>query len=54
MGDTGPGQKNSLFSLISQQPDINKTYLHVEDPYEAKHQLLLNIHESKDKSILMI
>ena len=54
IGGTGPGQKNSLFSLINQQPDINKTYLHAEDLYEAKYQFLLNINESKAKSILMI
>ena len=25
-----------FFNLISQQPDIDKIYLHAKDPYEAK------------------
>ena len=28
--------KKSLFNLISDQPDINKTYLYAEDQYEAR------------------
>ena len=35
----------SLFNLISDQPDIEKTYLNVKDPYEATYQLLINIRE---------
>ena len=32
----------ALFNLICCQPDINKIYLYAKDPYEAKHQLLIN------------
>ena len=38
----GSGKTISLFNLISQQPDINKIYLYAKDPYEAKHQFLIN------------
>ena len=37
---------NSLFDLITQQPDIDKTYLYAKDPCEAKYQLLINTQES--------
>ena len=30
-------KKNSFFNLISHQPDIDKIYLYVKDPYEAKY-----------------
>ena len=33
---------NSLFNLISHQPDIDKLYLYTKDGNEAKHQLLIN------------
>ena len=33
-------------NLISQQPDIDKIYLYAEDPYETKHQFLINKRES--------
>ena len=29
----GSGKTNSLFNLISQQPDIDKIYLYPRDPY---------------------
>ena len=29
------GETNSLFNVISQQPEINSIYLHAQDPYEA-------------------
>ena len=32
------GKVNLLFNLISQQPDVDKTYLYGKDPCEAKHQ----------------
>ena len=35
-------KKNSLFNVISHQPDIDKIYLHAKDSYEAKYQLLIN------------
>ena len=40
------GITNQLFNLISQQPDIDKTYLYAKDPYEAKYQFLVNKRES--------
>ena len=42
VGDLGSGKTNSLFNLISYQPDIDKIHLDAEDPYEAKYQLLIN------------
>ena len=36
------GGKNSLFNLISRQPDIDKIYLYAKDLYEAKYQFLIN------------
>ena len=42
IGGSGSGKTNSLFNLINYQPDIDKMYLYVKDPYEAKYQLLIN------------
>ena len=47
IGGSGSGKTNSLFNLISHQPDINKIYLYVKDQFEAKRQLLINKRESK-------
>ena len=41
-GGSGLRKTNSLFNLISQQPDIDKTYFYAKDPYETKNQLLIN------------
>ena len=46
-GGSGSGGANSLFNLISQQPDIDKIYLYTKDPYEGKYQLLNNQRERK-------
>ena len=46
-GGSGSGKTNSLFNLISQQPDIDKIYLYVKDRYEAKYEFLINKRESK-------
>ena len=46
IGGSGSGKTNSLFSLINQQPDIDKIYLYIKDPYEAKYQFLINKRES--------
>ena len=43
---SGFGKTNSLFNLISQQPDIDKIYIYAEDPYEAKYQFLINKQDS--------
>ena len=40
------GKTNSLFNLISQQPDFDKIYLYFKDAYKAKYQFLTNKQES--------
>ena len=35
-----------IINLINEEPDIYKIYLHAKDPYEAKHQFLINKRES--------
>ena len=44
--DSGSGKANSLLNLINQQPNIDKIHLWAKDPYEAKHQFLINKQES--------
>ena len=40
---SGSGKTNVLLNLIKhQQPDIDKIYLYVKDPFESKYQLLIN------------
>ena len=39
------GKTNALLHLINNQPDIDKIYLYVKDPYEAKYQYLINKRE---------
>ena len=46
IGGSGSGKTNSLFNLISHQPDIDKIYLYAKDPCEAKYQLLINKHKN--------
>ena len=41
-GGSGSRKTNSLFYLISHQPDIDKIYLYAKDRYEAKYQMLIN------------
>ena len=48
IGGSGSGKINSLFNLINQPPDIDKTYLYAKDPYEAKYQFLINKQESTE------
>ena len=38
IGSYRSGKTNSLFNLISHQPDIDKIYLYAIDPYEAKKE----------------
>ena len=45
-GGSASGKTNSLFNVISHQPDIDKIYLYAKDPFEAKYQLLTNKRES--------
>ena len=42
IGSSGSGKTNSLFNLLSHQPDIDKIYLNGKDSYEAKHEFLIN------------
>ena len=46
IGTSRSRKTNSLFNLVSHQPNINKIYLYAKDPYEAKNQLLVNKRES--------
>ena len=42
-GGSGSGKTNVLLNLIKhEQPDIDKIYLYVKDPFESKYQLLIN------------
>ena len=36
IGGSGSGKTNALLNLINNQPDIDKIYLYVKGPYEAK------------------
>ena len=46
IGCCGSGKTSSLFNLINQQPDIDKTYLYTKDQYEANWQFLINKREN--------
>ena len=46
IGSSGSGKTNELLSLINNQLDIDKIYLYVKDPYNAKHQFLINKREN--------
>ena len=46
IGGSGSGKTNTLLNLINNQPDIDKIYLYVKDPYEDKYQCLINNRES--------
>ena len=39
---------DAFLDLINNEPDIDKTYLYVKDPYKAKYQCLINKQESAD------
>ena len=45
VGGCGSGITNALLNLLSNHPDIDKIYLCVKDPYEAKYQYLINKRE---------
>ena len=45
IGGSGTGKTNALLNLIHNQPDIDKIYLYVKDPYEDKYQYLINKRE---------
>ena len=46
IGGSGSGKTNVLLNLINNQPDNDKMYLYVKDPYEEKYQFLINKRES--------
>ena len=46
IGGSGSGKTNALSNLIKNQPDINKIYLYVKDPYEGKYQFLIKKREN--------
>ena len=46
IGGSGSRKANVLLNLIENQPDIDKIYLYVKDPYGAKYQYLTNKTES--------
>ena len=46
VGGSGSIKANALLNLINHEPDIDKIYLYAKDPFEAKHQLLINERES--------
>ena len=46
IGVSGSGKTYVLLNLIkNQQSDIDKIYWYVKDPFESKHQLLINVRE---------
>ena len=45
IGGSGSGKTNGLLNLIKQQPDIDKIYSYVKDPYDVKYQCLINKRE---------
>ena len=45
IGGSRSGKTNALLDLIRNQPDIDKAYLYVKDPYKAKCQYLINKRE---------
>ena len=47
-GGSGSGRTNSLFNLINHQPDVDKIYLYVKDPYKPKYQFLINKREKRE------
>ena len=46
IGGSGSGKTNVLLNFLGKQPDIDKIYLYAEDPFEAKHQYLIQIREN--------
>ena len=41
VGGSGSVKTNTLLNLINNQPDLDKIYLCVKDPYEAKYHYLI-------------
>ena len=49
IGGSGSGKTNALLNLINNQPDTDKMYLYVKDPYEVKYQHLINKQTSESR-----
>ena len=47
IGGSGSGKTNVLLNLIENQLYTDKIYLYTKDPYEAKYQYFINIHEKE-------
>ena len=45
IGGSGYGKTNVILNIINNEPDIDTIYLYAKDPYEAKHQYLINKRE---------
>ena len=41
IGGSGSEKTNTLLSLINNQQDIDKIYLHSKDPYQDEYQFLI-------------
>ena len=42
IGSSRSRKTSALLNSINNEPDADKIYLYAKDPYEAKHQLLIN------------
>ena len=51
IGGSGSGETNALLNLINQQPDIDKMYLCIRDPFELNYQLLISKREKAKLAI---
>ena len=45
IGGFGSGKINALSNLLNNQADIDKIYLYVKDPFEAKYQFFISKRE---------
>ena len=52
--DHGSGKAHSLFNLISQQSYIDKIYLYIKDPHEAKDFILKLILKTQMKWLIFM
>ena len=41
-------ETSATLNLITHQPDIDKINIYAKNPYETKHQLIINKHEQID------
>ena len=42
VGKSGSGKTNAVLNLINHQPEIDKIFLYVKDPYKLKYQYLIS------------